>query len=587
MTIQRSGPTPSFYDYICNYALVPLHSAPSPQLKMLTGPGQQLNWIEIPRFQRGISWDVDNVKELLSSSSILLGTAILAQFPRNEKFPHMEDNQQNYMILIDGLQRFAFGNALLSILHDEVLCPTPTRPSDAVHFTSLSARVFPLSAFYIHNDLEFSHHPRQAVREQYLDLKLKLKDYIIKEFDAGNGSPLANEICPTFLSRQLALDIYFNFNNVEVLNTFIGINTVRVDLGPVDLLRAKVLEQATAHTWSESDIEDAENEFTAELTKNESPKQHFLPFISAAIKLIDDGHGHRIFPTWNTFQKNDVDIFLDFIQQFENSTSNNNYLTEIFNCGKLPVSIVFTYYLMDFLHGSKKKPSFFTSGTTNDEELHKFLVTCYRLLLDGTIGRTTDYLINILQGNHTFTMGDICDRISTNFIGLDLNSKLDPQWLETVLNQVDKKKSQRIFNAMRLPHKPNWGHDFLALKFGRSSTDFHIDHLIPHSKLVANTPGKLEGERLRNFAPLPANQNRVAKATDCHSKLLPTSGIYDVYLGSTTHHFHDYCNWLVNTHALTISNVDLNDQSKLEKNSSPNIGTIRILKICDELLPRL
>jgi hypothetical protein len=76
MAIQRSGPTPSFYEYICGYVLVPQATTPSPQLLSLVGPGQQLNWVEIPSFQRGISWDLENINELLQSDSILLGNAV-------------------------------------------------------------------------------------------------------------------------------------------------------------------------------------------------------------------------------------------------------------------------------------------------------------------------------------------------------------------------------------------------------------------------------------------------------------------------------------------------------------------------------
>jgi len=61
MAIQRSGPTPAFYDYIITKALVPFYSSSVQQIANL-GVSE---WLYIPRYQRGITWNLENVKEFL------------------------------------------------------------------------------------------------------------------------------------------------------------------------------------------------------------------------------------------------------------------------------------------------------------------------------------------------------------------------------------------------------------------------------------------------------------------------------------------------------------------------------------------
>lgn len=585
MAIQRSGPTPSFYDYICGYVLVPQSTMPSPQLLSLVGPGQQLHWVEIPAFQRGISWDIENVKELLQSDSILLGNAILSQFTVHQmQFPKLPSGQNNYLVLVDGLQRLAVGTALLSVLHDYVLSSSPSRPGDAVHFTALSARVTPLSAFYFHNNVELLGHPRQAVRDQYLVLRQAISRYCLDELDQGNGVRLAALVVKLFLSRQVAIDIYFNFNRNELLTTFIGINTVRVDLGPVDLLRANILEQATVAGWSQGDMETTENDFTETLTDDQKPKQELLPFVNAALKALNIGKGARLFPSWGPqLVKADVDAFLDFIDRFESSVSDNDYLAEIRECGKLPVSTVLAFYYLDYINGSKAQPVFFSGQTGADGDLHAYLLACYRLVLDGTIGRTSEYLEQLVNGTTSFSLPQLADKISSDFLGRTISTSVDAQWLEARLNQIDQRRAPRIFNAMLLPSKASLGSSFPRIAFGRKSTTFHVDHLIPESLLKTAAPGGVEGHTLRNFAPLPTNQNRVAKATSCSSKFA-AGGIYAVYCAGATHFVHPYCQWLLSNPQLAVA---LDTQANLQPNSTPDVGTIRIQHIAQDLMSRI
>ena len=591
MPIQRSGPTPPFFEYVCSYALLPLSAPPSPQILALVTPGQVLSWIEIPSFQRGISWDIQKIEELLQSRSVLLGNVILSQdHVLAGQFPYLPSTQPHVLVLVDGLQRLAVGTAVLRLLHDRVLSAQPTRPADAVHFAALSARVNALSAFYFHNDIEFRNHPRRAIADQYGALRAAVDAFLEEEFNAGRSSVIASQLSTLYLAKQVALDIYFNFNRVDLLGTFIGINTVRVDLGPVDLLRSHILEKATAARWSTALSEATENDFTESLTDEQKPKQAFLPFVNASLRVIwsHGAGGQRLLPSWNNgLSSQEVSDFLDFVDRFEASIPGNTYLAEIAECGSLPVSIVFAYYYMRYAHTKAPFPSFFTGGSLENGELHAFLLACYRLILNGSIGRITPYLDRIVDGSSLLTLDELADQISADFIGKSLVADVDIAWLELELSSVDQRRAPRIFNALLLPSRHHRGATFQPLKFGRKASWFQVDHLIPDILVSPTGRGSQEAQTLRNFAPLPTNQNRVAKATNCSTKL-SDNGIYSTYIsaGGVTHSVHPYVVWLV-THASLVVPAQLDDQALLEKNSIPDLGSQRISKIASELLTRL
>src|SRR5688500_2485000 len=126
MAIQRSGPTPQFIEYVIDYALVPRRGAPPPQMQTLVS--HNFEWIDIPSYQRGIAWKLQEVQDLLSSNSILLGNVILGQFPTAPgQFPHLPTGVRTYALLVDGLQRFSVGTILLSALYPKVLSGAPSQ----------------------------------------------------------------------------------------------------------------------------------------------------------------------------------------------------------------------------------------------------------------------------------------------------------------------------------------------------------------------------------------------------------------------------------------------------------------------------
>lgn len=118
MKINRTGECPLFVDYIIKILVVP-HSGPlTEDLKMLTAFGGD-RWIEIPSYQRGLVWNEEKLEELLDSDSVFLGNAVLGQFPLPHRdqppFSWLPAETRNYEILIDGLQRFSIGTALLNM----------------------------------------------------------------------------------------------------------------------------------------------------------------------------------------------------------------------------------------------------------------------------------------------------------------------------------------------------------------------------------------------------------------------------------------------------------------------------------------
>ena len=100
---------------------------------------------------------------------------------------------------------------------------------------------------------------------------------------------------------------------------------------------------------------------------------------------------------------------------------------------------------------------------------------------------------------------------------------------------------------------------------------------------VDNSPGYNEMETIRNFAPLQTNQNRIAKATSCSSKL-EAGGLYARELERES--YHPYCVWLVEQHAPQYG-ASLDAQQYLEPNQDPAIGDERVEFIADYLMPRL
>jgi hypothetical protein len=328
-----------------------------------------------------------------------------------------------------------------------------------------------------------------------------------------------------------------------------------------------------------------ENEFTSVFAENEKPDTELLPFVGVVLDAIDTHQAPRVFRTWGTgLSKAEVDNFLEFVRDFKDCHGMNGYFDEIRSCGSIPFAIVLVHYYCQYVHHGQDKPSFLSGGDAENTELHKLLLATCRVLLDGRIGRTRVYAARLLTGS-VQSLEIAADQMSTQFIGINLSSNVDRDWLRASLNRTERTRARRVFNVMLLPERSDGfgSQPFPRLEYGRRSQQYHIDHLIPESMKVMNSPGYNEIDTIRNFAPLQTNQNRAAKATSCSTKL-GSGGLYEREL--QLREYHPYCVWLVEDHAPRYSG-SLDAQQYLEPNQSPNIGDERIDFIADYLLPRL
>lgn len=587
MPIQRSGPTPTFLEYILDHPLIPTDVPASVDIPSLLS--SEARWTHIPTYQRGVEWTVEMIEEMMVSSSVLLGTCILGSFEvAPGQFPHLPEKVKHYAVLVDGLQRLAVGTCMLTLLHEQVLCAAPTRTTDAAFFRSLSVRCQAFSEIYLHNDRQLANHPRQAVRDAYRVLRDLMEQYIRTKFaDAAEAQEFAGNVVRLFMQRQVAVDLYFNFNNAtELANTFIGINTVRIDLGPVDLLRSYIVEQAIRASWSASAIEDTENRFTDLFTEAEQPIKELEPFVAVVLnELIERGQNPaNVFPSWSSgFRQGEVDDFLDCVDRvYQTTDTGNGFLREIRAVGAIPLAGLLAFYYRGFLQ-THNLPSFVTGGRAEDAALHRFLCGNVRALLAGKIGRTRDDAASLLTGGHA-TLEAAADAIATRYTGRSVTVALDRDWLISALRGADKGRAPRVFNAARLPERVlGWGVAFAPDIYGASSLQFHVDHLIPKSVIQVTQPGARECDLLVNFAPLPSTHNRIAKATPCSSKLAG-GGLYENYVRSSAS-AHPYCQWLVTTQGVFAS--DLDRQELLEWNQAQRIPDDRLAWLADRLLPRL
>jgi len=585
MSISRTGDCPIYLEYVTKRALIPRSGPVSHAFHQLTQ--YNFTWIDIPSYQRGLVWDDELFEELLDSSSVFIGNAILGAFPvqqGNPDFINLPANTPHYSILIDGLQRFSIGTALLTLLFPQVLAPTPLRPNDAVHFTALAAPAVGFAPVFQHNDTELTNHRRTAVSESYKSFKRMLGSWIESEFQRpGGAANLATRLAHLFLVRQIAPDTYHGFPRpYDVTKTFIGLNTIRVQLSIIDWLRSLIIDEG-GNRWTPADIERLENRFTEVFTQEgRQPETELLPF-AAIIKnaLEDSTKATSVFPTWQSgLQPTDVERFLDFVDDvFEHEE--NPYVQELRACGSIPFAAYLAYYYKQFLI-TGNRPSFLQNGTNEDGDLLQFLRANYRVLFDGRIGRTREFAEKLLT-DASYTLTDAADDISFQFVNSHLTNQVDRAWLVSMLKQTDKKRAPRVFNACLLPTIASGGTAYQPQRYGMRTHHYQVDHLIPESGLTLNAPGEPEGRLLTNMAPVRRCANNRQTNLQCSAKLAP-GGSYSSEIANDPS-VHPYVLWLVSSQAPLVSYLD--DQRLLQPNLNPAVGEDRIAHLADMLIDKL
>src|SRR5207248_162283 len=113
----------------------------------------------------------------------------------------------------------------------------------------------------------------KAVRESYIEFRQTLANWIDNEFNQGRAQELADKIQYLFLQRQIAPDIYYGFQSeYDVSSTFIGLNTVRVQLNIVDWLRSLIVDRGSASGWVHATLAAIDNRFTEVFTRGTAPE---------------------------------------------------------------------------------------------------------------------------------------------------------------------------------------------------------------------------------------------------------------------------------------------------------------------------
>lgn len=579
--ISRTGSCPPFLEYVCRRALLPL--APiSDELQSKAVYG--FEWIEIPSYQRGVVWDPELFEELLFSKSSFLGNTVLGNFPLPQNSKHhqyLPNHTNDYNVVIDGLQRFSLGTAILTICHPLYLATEPQDTVRSQQFAELKSNAGSFAAVYQHNDHVLQNYPRAAVRDSYREFRQSIANWLKREMDDDTSDLLPQAITRLFLGRQIAPDIYHGFATpTEAISAFIGLNTIRVQLGVVDWLRSLILDKAFAASWRADEIESIENRFSDVFSDGINPVSTLLPFARITKESLEDPQlATCVFPSWgNQFQESDVERFLDFVERYKTSID-NPYLLELKACGTLPWSILIGHDYSRHLAGNPL-PTYLNGPQDQDNGIRMLLRACLRVIIEGRIGRIRPIAEAALRDD--LSLHELAESMATSFSTSNIQAQVNSDWLKTRLRRVDKKTAPRVFNACLLPEH-NTSTNFTPQPYGRKAACYQVDHLIPDSTIEDNQPGGMEARLLMNLAPVRRTTNNAQSNIRCSIKLQTTGSIGDDVQNDAN--AHPYLNWLVNSQA-NFSN-QLDRQDLLQASQQPDVGDARINWMTQRLLTRI
>jgi len=586
LKIERTGDCPIYLNYITRQALIPRSRELNPELSQLTRFG--FHWIDVPSFQRGMVWSEELLEELLASRSVFLGNAILGSFPVDRTttaFANMPVTDGKYEVLIDGLQRFSIGTAILSILFPLVLIDIPERADDAGYFEPLKLQAATWGPVFLHNDYELKNHPRRAVADSYQNFHNMLKTWIVGRFDRGEAQDLANKTVCLFLQRQIAPDIYHGFSTVyEIASTFIGLNTIRAQLNIVDWLRSVIIDEGGQSGWTTEVIESLENRFSETFNREngDGPKAELIPLASILKEILTEGsveERKRVFPSWgSTFLVSDVEKLLEFINQVWEHDE-NAYAREVRLCGAIPFAALILYFYRRLLSESYEA-SFLKGGDLDDSSLLDLLRGYYRVVFEGSVARTREYAKSLILLDET--LQNFANRLSKSFVNKLASESVDRDWLVAMLKAADNKRARQIFNACLLPEHGT-SSAFNPHRYGASAKNYQIDHMIPASVLELHQPGGIEGNLLMNFAPIRKTTNVSQRNIMCSHKL-SEGGVYQMECINYAD-AHPYLRWLVETQGNEGNRLDL--QELLQTAALNNLAAPRIEWIANRLANRL
>lgn len=462
-----------------------------------------------------------------------------------------------------------------------MLTDYPEFPLQAPHFAALKAYVLPRAAVFQHNDRQLRNHPRFAVRESYVAFEERLNVWLRNEFLSIERTKLRiPQLLNLFLGRQIAPDTFHGFKDeYDVTNTFIGLNTTRVQLHVVDWLRSIIIDLGGRAGWSPGQHGEIENRFSDVFydADQASPIKELEPFASI-IKdfLVQADTRTKVFPSLSgKLAFEDVEALLQFVSLMHGHEG-DPYIREIRASGALPFACVLSHYYRVYL-ALGAQPSFLEGDSSEHSELHPFLKSIYRVLLDGRIGRIRETAKRLFVED--YSLPQAADELSRAFLSISLADPVDPHWLRIALKKCDRRRSQRAFNACLLPSAEN-ANSFAPQRYGSGHDCYQIDHLIPKILINSNSRGSVEADTIGNFAPILGTTNNAQNFLRCSEKLIP-GGTYTREVELTKDKAHPLLSWLVENQGGL--GIQLDRMNLLESNANPAIGDQRI----DWLIQRL
>lgn len=577
LSISREAKELAYGDYITRYwLLTPGEDTP-----------ERATAFTVPSFQRGISWGFETIEKFIESDSRFLGSVILGRVNGGERQ------------LIDGLQRFVIGTGLLNRLYRLVLCPEPEQPDKATHFRDLSDELRTKQPVFAHNNQALTVFPRNAIRLKYSEVNIEIGRYVTSQLEE-DVEEFARKLTSLFLDKQMAVDSWSGWTSYrQILQAFIGLNTVRVDLSVVDLIRASIVEQAAICGWNEDDIEDIENDFTDTFTARGigNAKRALIPLASLINDAFDEDN-YRIFPEWSDLKPVHVRRFLTFVNESiaaaERGT--NTFLFAIAQVGALPLAIcILFYYFRSLSAGAPPVGSDFdeaiipasnnelvSPNSTTLKELHEFYRACTRRSLNGDIGKIGNVGRELMKAHFAGNLSHFAANVSPDAAG-PLDQPINETWLKGRLWSAGKEGSKVIFQAYQLPMREDFGGAFTPIKYGRASADYQIDHIIPTEALEDDTPERERGDSLVNFCPITGLDNRSFRELSAADKL-------GHRYASAQSSWHPYMHWLQANSAYSVNELNsvlwLGEAREMSP-GKPSIGELRITHLTSELRDRL
>jgi hypothetical protein len=505
--------------------------------------------LRVPSFQRGIEWDFTDLEDCITSQSKILGIAVLGR--------HLAAPQDLY--ILDGLQRFSAFTFLLHRLSPVLFGTTPS--SFTLHASVQSSRELQdlqrasatelsLRGRFEYNFQALHYLTRKLVASTYGDWCRQGDEHLSELLDSRNGKfdvKRSLEFLAAlheFLGKPLFIEELSNFANfTELLSTFKGLNTIRVELTPADVCRSVLIDGVVRGGSPPDQVLAIDNQFNgAILTETGRVKRLLGP----AIKVLEDqwlGDTRRTPPTIvpslfssppaHAVIASQFSALTGWIARFDLWRNSSSYVDFIASLGDNPYVATMLYYFHR-LHGNTATPP-------SDVELHQIVTAYLRRLLDGTIGDTLSITKRAGAGGFG-SLTDFLREIAPPRAGLS-GSPAQSAWLKTQLSGFRSVASARlVFNACLLPKvfgpgAQPFGSLFAPYTFSSGANNWSIDHLIPQNSFpdaegrrpVPPSSGDGYIDSLSNLCPVLGSDNSSYQSTACSQKLDMSAAYYASY----------------------------------------------------------